>query len=98
VLERFTEPARQVVVLAQDEARELDFGVSSDAVPDGVVRALSGDGARVQLHGAGATAMPAMQRLRRQPRFQPSSALLFGWVLLAVALGVGIAIGWTIWG
>jgi ATP-dependent Clp protease ATP-binding subunit ClpC len=76
----------------------LDFGVSSDAVRDAVVRALSGMGARVQLHGPGATAMPAVQRLKRPPRFQLSSALLLGWVLFALALGVGIAIGWAIWG
>jgi ATP-dependent Clp protease ATP-binding subunit ClpC len=76
----------------------LDFGVSSDAVREGVVRALSGTGARVQLNGPGATAMPAMKRLKRPPRLQLSSALLLGWVLFAVALGVGIAIGWAIWG
>jgi ATP-dependent Clp protease ATP-binding subunit ClpC len=76
----------------------LDFGVSSDAVRDGVVRALSGKGARVQLHGPGAAAVPAMQRLKRPARFQLSSTLLLGWVLFAVALGVGIAIGWAIWG
>jgi ATP-dependent Clp protease ATP-binding subunit ClpC len=76
----------------------LDFGVSPDAVREAVVRALSGTGARVQLHGPGAMPMPAMQRLRQPPRFHPGSAILLGWVLFAVALGVGIAIGWAIWG
>jgi ATP-dependent Clp protease ATP-binding subunit ClpC len=76
----------------------LDFGVSPDAVRDVVVRALSGTGARVQLHGPGATSMPVMRRLRQPPRFALSSALLLGWLLFAVALGVGVAIGWAIWG
>jgi hypothetical protein len=26
------------------------------------------------------------------------STLLLGWLLFAVALGIGIAIGWAIWG
>jgi ATP-dependent Clp protease ATP-binding subunit ClpC len=75
----------------------LDFGVSSDAVRDAVVRALSGMGARVAVHGPGAIAMPAMQRLKQPPRFQLTAAILLGWVLFAVAFGVGIAIGWAIW-
>jgi ATP-dependent Clp protease ATP-binding subunit ClpC len=78
----------------------LDFGVPADAVREEVLRSLGGapGGARVQLHGPGAMPSPIMRRLKEPPRFALTSAVLLGWLLFAVALGVGIAIGWAIWG
>src|SRR5919206_11291 len=68
MFERFTERARQVVVLAQEEARTLkhnyigtehillDFDADSEKIRNEVIRMLSGPGGRRQGSGSGASA------------------------------------------
>src|SRR2546428_282840 len=52
MFERFTERARQVVVLAQEEARILlDFDADSEKIRNEVIRMLSGPGGRRQQAG-----------------------------------------------
>ena len=79
----------------------LDFGVTADTVREAVIRALSGAGQPVE-------SRPSPPRVARMPRRVTSyaeprrlgvgSALVIGWFLFAAALGVGILIGWAIWG
>src|SRR5205814_6064730 len=77
----------------------LDFGATVETVREAVVRALGG--ARVELHGPRHVPLPSLPRRvfsRSGPRFGVGTALVLGWLLFAVALGIGIAIGWAIWG
>jgi ATP-dependent Clp protease ATP-binding subunit ClpC len=77
----------------------LDFGVTAEAVREAVARALGG--AQVELHGPRRVPFPALPRRVPSlagPRFGGSTALAVGWVLFAVSLGIGIVIGWAIWG
>ena len=64
----------------------LEFGIDAETVRNRVIEMLSGPGRRV---------VAAPTKTRR--RF-PYDVLLVGWVLFAAALGVGILIGWAIWG
>jgi ATP-dependent Clp protease ATP-binding subunit ClpC len=65
----------------------LDFGADAETVRNQVVGMLSGTGRR---------AVPGVRQQLR-PRV-PYRALAIGWALFGVALGVGILIGWAIWG
>jgi ATP-dependent Clp protease ATP-binding subunit ClpA len=69
----------------------LDFGADAETIRDRVVAMLSGSGRLPvppqSLHPRG--------RPRRRP---PYAALLLGWAMFGVALGVGILVGWAIWG
>jgi ATP-dependent Clp protease ATP-binding subunit ClpC len=76
----------------------LDAGVTAEAVRASVAQVVGGGGERVQVYGPGAVQLPAMSAARMQRRVDTSSALVLGWALFAVALGVGILIGWAIWG
>jgi ATP-dependent Clp protease ATP-binding subunit ClpC len=77
----------------------LDFDVSDETLRDAVIGALS---------GAGPDAVRRPPRIPRPPRrvssyaghrrFGAVTALVLGWSLFAVALAVGILIGWAIWG
>jgi ATP-dependent Clp protease ATP-binding subunit ClpC len=65
----------------------LDLGADAEGVRNRLIEMLSGPGRRpVQ------TGRPALRRA------VPYRALLLGWALFAAALGVGILIGWAIWG
>ena len=75
----------------------LDFGVTADVVREAVIAALGGTAAQVHAHGPGAVQMPAMRRMVK-PRQLDVVSLVFGWLLFALALGVGILVGWAIWG
>jgi Clp amino terminal domain, pathogenicity island component len=156
VFERFTERARQVVVLAQDEAmalqhnyigtehillgvvREnrgvaarilLDFDADAETVRNEIIRMLSGskrpryeldlERASREEHeetlafsteheervgpegGSGygpRVRRPEMGRTSSGPLAQRTPSLLLGWALGTFSLGVGILIGWAIWG
>ena len=75
----------------------LALDVTAEAVREAVVTALGGTGAQVHVHGPGAVQMPAMRRLRESRRLDALS-LVLGWSLFAAALGIGILVGWAIWG
>lgn len=77
----------------------LDRGVSADRIRDEVVRMLG------RPPPAGGPPPPPVPwpRPRRRRRYawspeRPSVLILVGWLLFAVALGIGILIGWLIWG
>jgi ATP-dependent Clp protease ATP-binding subunit ClpC len=76
----------------------LDFGVDADRIRDEVVRTLGGP-PRAGGPPPPPVPWPRPARLRR-PRRTPAPYLLLvaGWLLFAAALGVGILIGWLIWG
>jgi ATP-dependent Clp protease ATP-binding subunit ClpC len=77
----------------------LDFGVDADRIRDEVIRTLGGapraGGAppppvpwpRPPLRGRRSSGMPA-----------PYLLVVLGWALFGVALGLGIVLGWLIWG
>jgi ATP-dependent Clp protease ATP-binding subunit ClpC len=65
----------------------LDFGADAETVRNQVVGMLSGTGRRPV----------AGVRQQLYPQV-PYRALAIGWALFGVALGVGILIGWAIWG
>jgi ATP-dependent Clp protease ATP-binding subunit ClpC len=71
----------------------LDFGVDAETVRTEVIRMLGGPGGQVsprRMHSH----RPA---LRVRPR-RDVWLLVAGWLLFAGALGIGIAVGWGIWG
>jgi ATP-dependent Clp protease ATP-binding subunit ClpC len=84
----------------------LDFGVTADAVRDAVIRRLSGVGGRVPLPDAPPAGRAGLPRRlpRRSAQYgtwrsaDATSLLMLGWLLFAAALGIGILIGWAIWG
>jgi ATP-dependent Clp protease ATP-binding subunit ClpC len=65
----------------------LDFDADADKIRNEIIRMLSGPG-RVGVRTFA----------RRSRRPSPYGALLLGWALFAAALGIGILIGWAIWG
>ena len=73
----------------------LDSGVTAEAVRDTVIRALGGALPREPPRGL-RRARPSVIPTRR--RWNVTTALVVGWLLFAAALGVGILIGWAIWG
>jgi ATP-dependent Clp protease ATP-binding subunit ClpA len=80
----------------------LDFDVDAERIRVELIRMLSGEG-RV---GARAASVPPRRAVASMPRRTTESAslsswmvpLLLGWALCALALGVGVLIGWLIWG
>jgi ATP-dependent Clp protease ATP-binding subunit ClpA len=158
VFERFTEPARRVVVLAQDEARGFRHHyVGTEHILLGLLRYDAGIPARVlgslgvtldvvraqveRVVGRGESDKPgqipltprakkvlelsmleaddmghghigttrrgvprAAESAKREPLVRHPCRRIFvlplvvGWLLFAIALGVGVLIGWAIWG
>ena len=75
----------------------LDFGVDADTIRTAVLETIGGPMPRprpmVHLRG---------QRRSRRRQFGPAvfarEMLVVGWLLFGVALGVGVLLGWLIWG
>jgi ATP-dependent Clp protease ATP-binding subunit ClpC len=77
----------------------LDFGVDADRIRNEVIRML---GAAPRAGGAPPPPVPWPRPARRGRRSTrppaPYLLLVVGWILFGVALGVGILVGWLIWG
>jgi ATP-dependent Clp protease ATP-binding subunit ClpC len=110
----FTPRAKKVLELSLREALSLGHNyIGTEHVLLGLARENDGVGARILLDlgidaekirdTVIATLGPALPRpharlrLRRRP-FVTASALVAGWLLFGVALGVGVLLGWAIWG
>ncbi len=65
----------------------LDFDADAETLRNQVIGMLSGPG-HTRVSGTA----------RRSRRTSPYAALLLGWALFAAALGIGILVGWAIWG
>ena len=87
----------------------LDFDADADKIRNGVIAALGGKGAHPRpvpqpigegeygLLGVAHEEVRSLSRARRLSRAGRLS-LLAGWLLFGVSLGIGILIGWAIWG
>ena len=69
----------------------VGFGVEAETLRDAVVRGLGGPAA------VGGPPLPFPRRRRRR-RMLPVAALMLGWILFGVAAGLGLLLGWLIWG
>jgi ATP-dependent Clp protease ATP-binding subunit ClpC len=78
------------------EILEELVGASPAVVREEVIQMLSGPGRQQQ--GGTVQAVRAQQPLPRVRVLPPTAMLVTGWVLFAAALGVGMLIGWAIWG
>jgi ATP-dependent Clp protease ATP-binding subunit ClpC len=79
----------------------VDLGVTPDDVRNAVVRELGASGQRVQLHPRSAELPPLPPRMQGPGGLRVLTGvkgMLLGWVLFALPLGIGIAVGWAIWG
>jgi ATP-dependent Clp protease ATP-binding subunit ClpC len=74
-----------------------DAGVDGERIRDEVIRLLGG--ATV---GYGrvprSTPLPPPRPGRQLPPWRSATLLVTGWLLFAAALGIGILVGWAIWG
>ena len=76
----------------------LDAGVDADAIRDAVVREVGESPPRRTWHGQ-IPVSSHRQGMRRSGAFKFAPLLLVaGWLMFAVALGLGILLGWLIWG
>jgi ATP-dependent Clp protease ATP-binding subunit ClpC len=87
----------------------LDFGTDAEEIRNEVIRVLSGSG-RSGAERASAERNPQLaaeieldparprHRGTYAPAFATSTPFVLGWLLFAVALGIGVLIGWLIWG
>jgi ATP-dependent Clp protease ATP-binding subunit ClpC len=71
------------------------LGASPTVVHEEVIRMLSGPGRRQ--FGPHPPPGPQVPR-KRSRRLPPVAPLVAGWTLFGAALGVGVLIGWAIWG
>jgi ATP-dependent Clp protease ATP-binding subunit ClpC len=73
----------------------LDKGAGADAIRDAVVRKVG-----PAAPGAGAlAAFPTGPARRRRSRLdRPAALIVLGWALFGVAAGLGLLVGWLIWG
>jgi ATP-dependent Clp protease ATP-binding subunit ClpC len=71
------------------------LGASPTIVREEVIRMLSGPGRSSSTTVMSSHARPLPPRRRALP---PLALLVTGWVLFGAALGVGVLIGWAIWG
>ena len=77
------------------------LGVDVDTIRRHVIRLLGGAGASVQTVATSwprAEALPRPRGMRHPWFLSPVEMLVAGWLLFALALGMGILVGWAIWG
>jgi len=72
----------------------LDAGVGADALRDAVVSELGATPKSTSMHPFWTA---SYGRRHRRFRFAPL-LLVVGWLMFGIALGIGILIGWLIWG
>jgi ATP-dependent Clp protease ATP-binding subunit ClpC len=74
----------------------LDLGVDADTIREAIGRVLLGPGGTV----SAMTMTPTAPRAgaARGARIAPAALLVTGWLLFALALGIGVLVGWAIWG
>jgi ATP-dependent Clp protease ATP-binding subunit ClpC len=77
----------------------LDAGTDAGLIRDAVIRILEGPGGQtVHSIRAESARVRRPRGPRRWGRTSPAALLVTGWLLFAGALGVGILVGWGIWG
>ena len=74
----------------------LDLGVDAETVREAVGRLLLGPGQTVSAMTMTRTA--PLTGAARGARIPPVALLVTGWLLFALAFGVGVLVGWAIWG
>jgi ATP-dependent Clp protease ATP-binding subunit ClpC len=75
----------------------LESGTDADAVRNAVLRKLSGPGRITSTMTSTVTQVPAAP-YRGRRALPPVALLVAGWLLFAFALGIGVLVGWAIWG
>ena len=75
----------------------LDCGVDAERIRDEVFRTLGSPPPRGTSPPPAPWPRPGRRRVRRSG-WPASHLLVVGWFLFAIALGVGILLGWLIWG
>jgi ATP-dependent Clp protease ATP-binding subunit ClpC len=71
----------------------LDLGIDAERLRNEIIDMLGGTKPQVP-----SPPWTRRQRVRRRRDFPVLAALLLGWTLFAVAGGLGVLIGWLIWG
>jgi ATP-dependent Clp protease ATP-binding subunit ClpC len=74
----------------------LELGVDADTIREAIGSLLLGPGGTV----SAMTMTPTAPRTgaARGAHIAPAALLVTGWLLFALALGVGVLVGWAIWG
>jgi ATP-dependent Clp protease ATP-binding subunit ClpC len=77
----------------------LDLGADDEKIRNEIIGMLSGPGRRVQFATATHVGplMPRPPGPLRTGYLPPVVLLVAGWLLFALALGIGVLIGWAIW-
>jgi ATP-dependent Clp protease ATP-binding subunit ClpC len=73
----------------------LDFGADGEELRDEIMRMLSGSAAPEETRRSDILVLDPRRSRRWSRRTLP---LLLGWPIFGLALGIGILIGWLIWG
>jgi ATP-dependent Clp protease ATP-binding subunit ClpC len=75
----------------------LESGTDADAVRNAVLRKLSGPGRTTSTTTSTVTQVRAAP-YRSRRALPPVALLVAGWLLFAFSLGIGVLVGWAIWG
>jgi ATP-dependent Clp protease ATP-binding subunit ClpC len=76
----------------------LDFDADAETVRNAIIRMLSGPGRISSSMSSMSTTHPTPVFSFARGRVPPVAMLVTGWLLFALALGVGVLVGWAIWG
>ena len=78
----------------------LELGADAEMIRKEVLRVLAGAGARPRVDWEMATQPARSARTQRSVTASRSSErlLLIGWLLFGTAAGIGLLVGWLIWG